>query len=233
MKTIIIASPNVFYAAFMKCIALHKYKPQLEVSLCGFCPDSIANKIYCNTLKKESIDVSHVYMFSDNEQSENYSYSVADWDFIMQHSIIECCSYDIQLQEILKRKQNHHFISVDFWGPSCSSFFEHSAYIDIAYMKTSSEFLQKNNDKILQNTKTFVARIDTMLHIFQNQQYVGKHSHEGKCKTSEENEYFLCFHVLCTQVFQESKNIMLAKYYATIITPSILNRIYIENYKRY
>ena len=231
MKTIIVAPVDMFYAAFVKSIVLHAYKPHFKISVCGFIPDAIENRVCYNTMKDKSIDVSHVYMVKKNELQENYSYPETDWEFIMQHEIIECCSHDSNFEEILKHKQSHQFVSARLKKNSYNDFFEHSALIDFIYMRDSNESLHNNHTGILQHcSKAAVIRTmdDNKIHVFQNHKDVGKQPSQ-----ESEDEYLLGHHTIFSRVWHETKNIMIAKQFANSVTRSFLNAIHIDSYKKY
>ncbi|MCL2329326.1 MAG: hypothetical protein FWC39_12545 [Bacteroidetes bacterium] len=231
MKTIIVAPFDMFYAAFVKCLVLHEYKSQIEISLCGFFADSIEHKICCNILKDKSIDVSHVHTVKANELQENYNYSNDDWEFIMQHEIVECATYDRCFEELLQRKQPHQFVSAHFENNSFNNFPTYSPLVDIICMRTSSEVFNKNYADILQYCfNTLITRIteNKTILIFQNHKNVSEQL-VREC----EDEYLFGYCTIFAHILHETKNMVLAKHFANNVTRSILNTMDIRSYKKF
>jgi len=256
MKTIItasIVSDELFYTAFVKSLVLREYKPHLEISLCCYVTDTIQNKIYYNTLKDKSIDVSHVYMVKNDGLSKNHSYSSADWEFIMEHEILECAVFDPCFGELLERKQPHQFLCAHFEHYSFNDFpidskqphqflcahFEHysfndfpidSSLADIICIKVSPEYLSNNQADVLRHSSNVLTALITEnggSHIFQNHKKVG----EQPGQVCEE-EYPWGYITIFTHVLRETKNVALAKNFANNATRSILNTINIRNYRK-
>jgi len=233
MKTIItasIVSDELFYTAFVKSLVLREYKPHLEISLCCYVTDTIQNKIYYNTLKDKSIDVSHVYMVKNDGLSKNHSYSSADWEFIMEHEILECAVFDPCFGELLERKQPHQFLCAHFEHYSFNDFPIDSSLADIICIKVSPEYLSNNQADVLRHSSNVLTALITEnggSHIFQNHKKVG----EQPGQVCEE-EYPWGYITIFTHVLRETKNVALAKNFANNATRSILNTINIRNYRK-
>ena len=230
MGTIVMTPSNMFYTAFLQCMVLREYNRDLKISLCGFCPNDIEQKLYYNTLKENSIDVSHLHLVKNIAQ-ENCTYSDADWEFIMQHQVLECCSYDVHFQEIVKRKQSHQFLSVHFKGFLGDNFSKHYDRINVLYIRTTSEYYHSHYSTMLRNCSgVFVSRIvDTNeMHVFYNHKHIG----EQLCGNCDE-EYFVCYRTLFTCALRRTNNAMLAKHDANTYTPSIMKCINVDGYKRH
>ena len=229
--TIVIAPSDMFYTAFLQCMVLRAYNPDQKISLCGFFPNNIEYKLYYNTLKENSIDVSHLYMVENSAQEEKFSYSDADWEFIMQHNVLECCSYDVNFQEIIERKQSHQFLSVHFKGFLKDNFLKHYDRINVLYIRTTSEYYHSHYSIMLKNcSHVFVSRtIDTNeMHIFYNHRHIGEQS----CNDYDE-EHFACYRTLFTCALRKTNNAILAKHDVNMCAHSIMKRINIDSYKKH
>ena len=230
-KTIVITPSNGFYTAFLQCMVLREYNHDLKISLCGFCPDDIEHRLYYNTLKENSIDVSHLHVVENVVQTENCSYSNADWKFIMQHDVLECCSRDIHFQEIMKRKQNHQFLSVHFKEESGDNFPKHYDRIDVLYIRTTSEYYHCHYSTMLENcSSVFVNRIvdANEMHIFHSHKHIG----EPLCYDYDE-EYSVCYRTLFTCALHKTNNAILAKHDVSMRIRSIMKCVNVDNYKKH
>ena len=231
MGTVVITPSNGFYNAFLQCMVLREYDPNLKISLCGFCLDEIERKLYYNTLKENSIDVSHLHLVKNVEQEENCSYSDADWKFIMQHGVLECYSYDVHFQEIVKHKQSHQFLSVHFNGFLGDNFSNYYDRINVLYVRTTAEYYHSHYSTMLKNCSgVFVNRIaDTNeVHIF----YKHKHIGTPLCYDYDE-EYSACYRALFTYALRKTNNAILAKHDANTLTRSLMQCMNVNSYKKH
>jgi hypothetical protein len=231
VKTILVTPFDLFYSAFVKSSVLHEYKPQLHIAVCGFCADTVENKLYCNTLKDKGIDVSHVYFIKKGADETKHEFSLDDWDFICSHDVIETDSSGSKYPELVKRKQPHQFMGVLFTHFSQNDFSQLEGAADVLYARVSNDFLREHQDTILaKNATTFLARTmpDNNIHVFQGNKTLSMQPYE---EIGE--EYFMGYRTIFTNMFYETKNIALAKYYANSVTRSILNTIDWERFHNF